>query len=92
MTRLRTSLKSSARPWFALAVVLTVAAFPILHDTAQGVVVAAAMFTFFGACIRSVSLAVRDNPVSAQMLAQRDIIHGSLLSESADASRRRRGG
>jgi hypothetical protein len=90
MTMLRTSLKTSARLWFALAVVLAIVGFAFTDGPAQGMVEAAAMFAFFGACIRSVSLSVRDNPVSTQMLARRDIVHSTLLSESAGASRRRR--
>jgi Na+/citrate or Na+/malate symporter len=90
MTTLLTSLKTRALPWFVLAVLLAVAGFAFVDGSPRGMVEAAAMFVFLGACIRSVGLAVRDNPVSAQMLAQRDLVHSSLLSESASATRRRR--
>jgi hypothetical protein len=83
-------LRTRTLPWFGLALLLALLGFAVLHGVGQGVAEAAAMFVFFGACIRSVSLAVRDNPVSTQMLAQRDLVHSSLLSESAGA--RRRGG
>lgn len=93
MTRrlsLLTALRTRSLPWFGLAALLFVLGLAALAGTAQGVVVAAAWFVFLGACIRGVGLAVRDNPVGAQMLARRDLVHGSLLSESTGTRRRHR--
>jgi hypothetical protein len=84
-----TSLKTRSLPWFGLATVLAVLGFAALRGTPQGVAVAVAMLVFFGACIRAIGLAVRDNPVSAQMISRSDIIHRTILSESG-ASRRGR--
>ena len=90
MTRLVvTTLRTRALPWFGLAAALFILGFAAFSGAGQGAVEAAAMFVFLGACIRSIGLAVRDNPVSAQMLARRDVIHGALLAESGRTPRRK---
>jgi hypothetical protein len=86
-----TLLTTRTYPWFALAAVVAVAGFVFVHGPAQGMVAAAAMFLFLGACIRGISLSVRDNPVSAKMLASRDLVHSALVSESSSSAQRRRG-
>jgi hypothetical protein len=48
-----------------------VASVTVMHGMAGHIVEVAAILSLLGACIRAVALGVRDNPVSAQMVARR---------------------
>lgn len=78
-----TALRTRTLPWFAIAVVLFLAGVLGFGGTAQAVLVAVGSFAFLAAAIRCIGLAVRDNPVSAMMLTDTDVIHGSILKEAA---------
>jgi hypothetical protein len=75
--------------WFGVTVLLFVVALAAMHGTAKNIVVAVAVFGFLGACIRTIGLAVRDNPVSTEYVARRDVFHSALMSESARRNKRR---
>jgi hypothetical protein len=80
---------STTQIWFAVTVLLFVVALVLLAGVARDVVVAVAVFGFLGACIRTIGLAVRDNPVNTEYVARRDVFHSALLSESARRRKRR---
>jgi hypothetical protein len=82
-------LRTHTWPWFAFAALLGVIAFGILHGTAHHVLEVVAVFVLVAACIRAVGLAVRDNPVSGDML-RRNTGTGAWATWMADESHRER--
>ena len=84
-------MRTRAAPWFGIAVVLAAVAVIALSGTAQAIVAAVAFFLFLGACIRALSLAVRDDDVSAGTIrgpAGRTL--GIMGADHAARRRRRR--
>jgi hypothetical protein len=85
-------LRTHTRLWFALAAALFVFGAVALHDTAQAMVEVAAAAVFLGAAIRSVGLAVRDDPTGARVLSRSGLmggVLGGLASMTAREGRRR---
>jgi len=80
---------TSALPWFAVGIVVFVASVTVIHGMGGHIVEVAAILGLLGACICAVVLGVRDNPVSAQMIARRDVVHGSVIEATRDHRSRR---
>jgi hypothetical protein len=84
-------LKTGSAGWFAIAVVLFVAAVAALGGTARNVVATVAVFMLIGACLRAVVLSVRDDDVSSSRVrgpAGRTL--GIMGADSRHAQRLRR--
>jgi hypothetical protein len=76
-------LRTRTAPWFVLSAAVFLAGLLVFGGTAQAALVAVGSFAFLGTAIRRIGLAVRDNEVSAAMLTDTDVVHGSILSEAA---------
>jgi hypothetical protein len=90
---MKTYLRTRTLPWFVLAAVLAVFALVVLEGTAEAVAFVAAVGVMLGACIRSIGLAVRDDPVSASVLSRDGLIGGTssgLSSMTADETSKQR--
>jgi hypothetical protein len=79
-------LRTHTWQWFALAALLGVIAFTVLHGTPHHVLEVVAVLVLVGAMIRAAGLGTRDNPVSRDML-RRNTGTGALASWVADESR-----
>jgi hypothetical protein len=79
-------LRTHTWQWFALAALLGVIAFAVLHGTPHHVLEVVAVFVLVGAMIRAAGLGVRDNSVSGDML-RRNTGTGAFASWIADESR-----
>jgi hypothetical protein len=86
----RTALRTKVWPWFVLAAVLLFVGAVLLRGTPQAVFNSAAAFTFLGACIRKVGLAVRDNEVSSTMVGRRGGGSAGYAGWIAEGSEERR--
>ena len=84
-------LKSSAVPWFGLAVFLFVLGL-VLGGGVGTIVGIVSFFVGLGACIRAVALAVRDDEVSSASISRTPVERtmAAIGADSAAARRRRR--
>lgn len=83
--------RTSAAPWFGVAVVVFVVALLVLRGTAENVTMAAGFAVLLGACMRAVALAVRDDDVSSSAIrGPAERVLGMMGADSPAARRRRR--
>jgi hypothetical protein len=82
-----TRLATRTGPWFALAAVLAIVALVAFDHIAQGVLLFAAMAIVWGASIRAVGLAQRDNPGGSPMTTRYGF-EGLMAQESRRKRRR----
>jgi hypothetical protein len=81
-------LRRRTVPLFALAAVLFVAAV-VLGGVAGGVAAFFAVVAFLVACIRSLGLAVRDDPDRLRGVVREDGIRGLMALDRGDRGRRK---
>jgi len=90
---MKASLRTRTLPWFVLAAVLGVVALVALDGTAEAILFVVAVGVLLGAAIRAVGLAVRDDPVSREVMSRDALIGGvtsGLSSMTAGESKKRR--
>jgi hypothetical protein len=82
-----TWLAGRTRHWFVLSALLCILGFVVFTGTAQAMVEAAAVLVLWGACIRYVMLAVRDDQVRSLIVARRGLV-GWMAADSGSGRRR----
>ena len=90
---MRAYLRTRTLPWFLLAAVMAILAIVVLNGTAEAVLFVVAVGVMLGAAIRYIGLAIRDDPVSRDVLSRDGLMGGTasgLSSMTADESSRRR--
>jgi hypothetical protein len=86
-------LRTRTLPWFVLAAVLGLFALVVLDGTAEAIVFIVAFGVLLGASIRYIGLAVRDDPVSRDVVSRDGLIGGvssGISTMTAGESKRRR--
>jgi len=81
-------LAGRTRQWFVLSMLLCIVGFLGFTGTAQAMAEAAAVLVLWGACIRYLMLAVRDDPVRSLIVARRGLV-GWMAADSGSRRRRR---
>jgi|KBSMisStaDraftv2_1062788.scaffolds.fasta_scaffold620142_2 hypothetical protein len=90
---MKASFRTRTLPWFVLAAVLGVVALVALHGTAEAILFVVAVGVLLGAAITAVGRAVRDDPVSREVMSRDGLIGGltsGLSSMTAGESKKRR--